>query len=143
MKQINDAGLKIIQDFESLRLTAYLDTGGVPTIGWGHTAQVKLGQTITYEKAVEFLRQDVKDAEYEVNVAITSPLTDNQFSALVSFVFNIGGTQFARSTMRRLLNAGKYQEAAEQFARWNKDNGKVLNGLIRRRKAERDLFLRE
>lgn len=132
-----------IKDHEGLRLTAYKDGGGVWTIGYGHTgADVREGLTIPLSEAERLLTRDLKTAEGHVNGAVQVKLTQNQFDALVSFVYNVGGEAFRTSTMLRLLNAGDYVGAANQFPRWNKDNGKVVQGLINRRAKERDLFLR-
>lgn len=132
-----------IKDHEGLRLTAYKDGGGVWTIGYGHTgADVREGLTVPLSEAERLLTRDLKTAEGHVNGAVQVKLTQNQFDALVSFVYNVGGEAFRTSTMLRLLNAGDYVGAANQFPRWNKDNGKVVQGLINRRAKERDLFLR-
>jgi len=140
--KINKAGLDILKTFEGCKLDAYLDTGRVPTIGFGHTKGVRLGQVITMDQALAFLAEDIHWAEDAVSKLVRVPITENQFSALVVFVFNIGLGQFASSTLLRFLNAKEYSAAADQFLRWDKDNGKVLNGLVKRRKAERALFLK-
>lgn len=133
---------QIIRDFEKLKLTAYLPTkDDVWTIGYGHTKGVKPGMTITEEQAEIYLKEDVKWAEDAVNKLVKVKLNQNQFDALVSFVFNIGESQFSTSTMLRKLNVGDYEGASNEFPRWNKQKGKVLNGLIRRREMERTLFL--
>lgn len=139
-RRINAAGLSLIKSFESLRLNAYLDSGGVPTIGWGHTRGVKMGQTITEQVASGLLMDDLEEAEAAVEKFITVPLNDNQFAALVSFAFNIGAEAFRRSTLRKKLNARDYDAVPGQLARWVNDNGKKLAGLVRRRKAEADLW---
>lgn len=143
MKRIAAPGLTIIKIFEALRLRAYLCPAGIPTIGWGHTRGVKMGDTCTYLQAEQWLREDCRDAERAVNARVKVPLTQNQFDALVSFVFNVGGGAFASSTMLRKLNAGDYVGAAEQFPRWNKSGGKVLRGLTLRREREQNLFLKQ
>lgn len=140
MKISND-GLLIIQQSEGLRQKAYLDTGGVPTIGYGHTKGVKLGMTCTYEQAVEWLREDVESAEADVKQYVKVPLAQGAFDALVSFVFNVGGPQFADSTLLHLLNQGDYIGASNQLERWIYDNGQRLKGLITRREAERQEFI--
>lgn len=142
MRRIAAPGLAIIKSSEALRLKAYLPTkNDVPTIGYGHTRGVQLGDTCTVEQAEKWLREDCWDSENEVNVMVTVPLTQNQFDALVSLVFNIGGPNFQSSTLRKRLNAKLYQQAADQFPRWNKQKGKVLGGLVTRRAKERELFL--
>ena len=141
--QINDAGLQIIKDSEGLRTTAYYDTGNVMTIGYGHTSaagapKVVKGMTITAAEAEEILRRDVAGAEKDVLALVKVPLNENQFSALVSFVFNLGRAQVADSTLLRKLNAGA--DPASEFDRWIYDNGKRLEGLVKRRAKERALF---
>lgn len=133
-----------IKTAEGLRLTAYLDTGGVWTIGYGHTGKdVREGLTIPLSEAERLLTVDLRVAERHVNEAVQVKLTQNQFDALVSFVYNVGGGAFRSSTLLKLLNAGDYEGAANQFPRWNKDNGKVVAGLTNRRHEERVLFLRK
>lgn len=132
-----------IKDHEGLKLTAYKDGGGVWTIGYGHTgADIREGLTIPISEAERLLTRDLRTAEGYVNRLVQVKLTQNQFDALVSFVYNVGGDAFANSTMLRLLNASNYEGAANQFPRWNKDNGKVVQGLTNRRAKERELFLR-
>lgn len=138
--QISKAGLDLIKKFEGLYLKAYRCPAGVPTIGYGHTAGVAMGQTITQQQADDYLRRDVRQFERAVARLVTVPLTQGQFDALVSFAFNLGEGALAQSTLLRLLNAGDYAGAAAQFDRWNKAGGRVLPGLVRRRAAERALF---
>lgn len=133
-------GLDLIKSFEGLRLSAYKDVVGVVTIGYGTTAGVKMGDTITKECAEELLREDVKRFEAQVLRLVKVPLTQGQHDALVSFVYNLGAGNLSNSTLLRLLNAGDYAGAAAQFDRWNKAGGKTLAGLVRRRAAERALF---
>lgn len=133
-------GLDLIKSFEGLRLSAYKCPADVWTIGYGTTAGVKQGQTITKERAEELLREDVRRFEDQVLRLVKMPLTQGQFDALTSFVYNLGAGNLSNSTLLRLLNAGDYDGAAAQFERWNKAGGKVLAGLIRRRAAERALF---
>lgn len=139
-RRINAAGLSLVQSFEGLRLQAYRDAVGVWTIGYGHTAGVKAGQTITEAQATKFLLADLADAENAVERFVTVPLNDNQFAALVSFTFNCGVEAFRRSTLRKKLNARDYDAVPGQLARWVKGAGKTLPGLVRRRKAEADLW---
>lgn len=139
----NEAGLDIIRRYEGLRLAAYQDTGGVWTVGYGHTGKdVKAGVNITEQQAEEFLRLDVASAEKDITRMVSVPLTENQFSALVSLVFNIGGSNFRKSTMRALINRKWHDEAADQFPRWVYDNGRKLGGLVKRREEERALYLK-
>lgn len=139
-KKIGTAGLNLIKQFEGFRKAAYLDTGNVPTIGYGTTKGVKMGQVITESQALEFLQRDVASAENTVNKSVKVPLTQNQFDALVCFVYNVGSGNFNSSTLLKLLNGGQYDQVDEQLLRWNKDNGKVIDGLTRRRVAEGKLF---
>ncbi|MBL4795800.1 MAG: lysozyme [Oleispira sp.] len=135
--------VSIIREFEGLRLEAYLPTpNDVPTIGYGHTKGVFLGQVITENQANHFLGEDVKWAIEAVEKYVTVPININQKSALVSFTFNVGATAFRKSTLVRKLNAGDYSEAAFQFLRWDKQKGKTLKGLTRRRLKEKALFMR-
>ncbi len=144
-RPISADGLALIKHFEGLYLDAYQDTGGVWTIGWGHTGikhndgTVRKGRKITREEAERLLARDLGVFSERVSRLITVPLNDDEFAALVSFDFNTGG--LGDSTLRRLLNAGKRQDAALQFERWVYDNGKLLDGLRRRRRSERNLFL--
>lgn len=147
VRSIAEPGLEIIRGCESLRLQAYYATAeekikGIVTIGYGHTHGVKIGDTCTIQQANQWLKEDCADAEKAINWRVTAPLNQNQFDALVSLVFNIGETNFAASTLLKLLNAKLYPDAAEQFPRWNKQAGKVLGGLVARRAKERALFLR-
>ena len=134
-------GLSLIKSFEGLRLLAYRDAVGVWTIGYGATRGVKAGMSITNEQAERMLLNDVQRFEPEVERLVTEPLNRNQWDALVSFTYNLGAANLESSTLLRLLNRGDYAGAAEQFPRWNKAGGKVLPGLVRRREAERVLFL--
>lgn len=147
-RQISAAGLELIKSFEKLRLRPYNDGVGVMTIGWGHA--IKKGERftqITAQQAEDILRKDLTYAQVSVDSSVHVPLTDNEFAACVSLAFNIGGDEFAHSTLCRLLNQGNKAAAADAFKSWNKGtvNGKkvVLRGLVRRREAERTLFLKK
>jgi GH24 family phage-related lysozyme (muramidase) len=152
-RQINQAGLNLIKDFEgyaevipgTTSVRAYPDpgTGGDPwTIGYGHTGpDVRPGVVFTQAQAEAALRSDLRGAQSAVASAVTVALTDNQFAALVSFTFNVGAGAFQSSTLLRLLNQGDYTGAAGQFAQWVNGGGGPLPGLVRRRAAERALFL--
>jgi len=138
------AGITLIKRWESLHLTAYRDPGGVPTIGWGHTGpDVYMGLTITSRRAQDLFDQDLRDAESAVFRYITVPLTQGQFDALVSFVFNVGAGALATSRLRRKLNARDYAGAAAEFDRWVYDkeaSPDPLPGLVSRRNQEQALF---
>lgn len=142
MKATNNA-LEIIKKNEGLRLTAYLDVVGVPTIGWGSTRGVKMGMTITEAQAEELLRKDVQVAENDVN-SHNIALNQNQFDALVSFTFNLGGGNLRKSTLLRKIKANPCDPTIkEEFDRWVYAGGKVMNGLIKRRKEESELYFRK
>lgn len=134
-------GLSLIKSFEGLRLQAYQDAVGVWTIGYGTTRGVNAGMKISKEQAERMLLNGVQRFEPEIERLVAVPLSQNQWDALVSFTYNLGSANLESSTLRRLLNSGDYAAAADQFPRWNKAGGKVLPGLVRRRAAERDLFL--
>lgn len=140
-RKINAEGIKLIKAFEGVELEAYLDTVNVPTIGYGHTKDVSLGLKITQAEAEELLRQDIEEFEIAVEDAVQVEINPNQFSALVSFCFNLGAGSLFQSTLLKFLNAGKLEEASLEFPRWNKAGGQPLLGLTRRRMAERALFL--
>ncbi|NWA29033.1 lysozyme [Pseudomonas gingeri] len=137
-------GIAVLKYFESCRLTAYPDpaSGGAPwTIGWGHTGpEVTPGLVWTQEQADSQLTSDLVSREQAVSKAVTVPLTQGQFDALVDFVYNLGAGNFQTSTLLSLINAEDMAGAVEQFARWNKAGGKVMAGLTRRRAAEAALF---
>ena len=136
--------IDIIKKHEGLRLEAYMPTpNDVWTIGYGHTHTTQKGMKITAGQAESLLRKDITLVEKAVNKLVVVPLTQNQFDALSSLVFNIGEGAFSTSTLLRLLNAGDYEGAANQFPRWNRQKGRVLNGLTRRRQEERQLFLKK
>ena len=143
---ISKNGLSMIASFEGFEPKAYYCPAGVLTIGYGHTGTNAQGQelqesdTVTHEQAMRLLYEDVLWAEDAVNEQRLN-LTQNQFDALVSFVFNVGATAFANSTLLKKLKSCDFDEAADEFLRWNKASGKVLRGLTARREAERDLFL--
>jgi lysozyme len=140
MKQFSQRGLELTKHFEGLRLKAYLDGGGVPTIGYGHTNKVKMGDVWTAQTAEQMLRVDVADSEYAVNRLVKVEINQDQFDALVDFVFNLGEHAFETSTLLRKLNAGDVKGASAEFPRWNKDNGVVVKGLTARRVAEQAMF---
>lgn len=142
-RRINQAGLAIIKEFEGLQLEAYLCPAEVWTIGYGTTRGVKPGMVITPQKAEALLRDDVVSFERSIQSTLQDiRLNDNQFSALVSLCYNCGLAPIQPgNTIRRALEAGDYRGAADGFLLWRKAGGRVLEGLIRRRKRERDLFL--
>jgi len=138
--RIDEHGLALIKAFEGLKLNAYRCAAGVWTIGYGHTLGVNPGDTLTEQAADLFLRQDAAVAEASVNRYVNVPLTQNQFNALVSFVFNLGSGNFRNSTLLKKLNAGDYQGAGEELLRWVRAGDTTLPGLVRRRAVEKTLF---
>lgn len=143
--KISEAGLSLIKSFEGCVLTAYLDAVGIWTVGYGHTGpNVHRGLKITQSQAEEILLQDVRRFELGVANNVRVSLNQNEFDALVSFAFNVGVNALKGSTLLRLLNEGASRSiVAGEFLRWNKGDGKVLEGLTRRRQAEKALFLQK
>jgi lysozyme len=138
---IGTNGLALIKSFEGCKLEAYEDVRGIWSIGYGHIAGVSQGSCITESEATIYLQQDVGWAERVIDLQVSIALTQNQFDALVSFVYNVGSGNFATSTLLRHLNDNAINEAANEFVKWDKADGQVVPGLLRRRQAERDLFL--
>ncbi|NNP75577.1 lysozyme [Acinetobacter sp. Ac_3412] len=145
---VSSVGINLITSFEDLRLAAYDDGVGVWTIGYGTTiypngVKVKRGDTCTKAQAMSFFQHDLRRFEVVINQAVKVVVNQNQFDALVSLAYNIGETAFKGSTLVKELNTGNYKAAADQFPKWNRGGGKVLRGLVRRRAAERELFLKK
>lgn len=141
---ISPKGIEKIKGYEGLSLTAYPDpgTGGRPwTIGHGHTLGVQKGDVITRDQAEKFLHEDLAPVYLTIETNVKVPLTQGQFDALCSFIFNVGSGNFVKSTLLKKLNAGDYKGAAEEFMRWNKAAGRILAGLDARRASERLMFL--
>lgn len=138
--EISNKGLALIKEFEGLRLEAYQCQAGVWTIGYGSTIGVRKGDIITEATADKMLANDIISFELVVNNEVTVPLTQNQFDALVSLAFNIGATAFKNSTLVKKLNLR--HDAADEFLRWRYVNRVESPGLLRRREAERALFLK-
>jgi lysozyme len=136
------AGLSLVKEFEGCKLTAYQDGGGVWTIGYGFTAGVHAGMTMTQAEADARLIVTYDQFESEVKNLVTVGITENELGALTCFTYNLGETALAGSTLLKLLNAGSPKATvAAQFGLWNHDNGQVVAGLTRRRAAEAALFL--
>ena len=146
--KISKNGIKIIKELEGFKTNAYQCSSGVWTIGYGHTQNVQKNDTCSLEEATEFLMQDIEIAQHAVNTLVKVELNQNQFDALVSFVYNIGvGSKvrkkgFAGSTMLAFLNAGHFPLAAGQFDRWVYSKSEISKGLVKRRKKEKELFLK-
>ena len=149
--QVGSNGKKLFIEWEGLKTEAYEDSGGAPTIGIGHlltlderrSGKIKIGSNefdyragLTEQQCCDLLDQDLQWAENAVNREVKVILNQNQFDALVSFVFNVGAGAFRSSTLLRLLNRGKYDQIPAQLRRWTKDNGRVIQGLVNRREKE-------
>ena len=134
-------GIELIKHFEGCELEAYKCPAGVWTIGYGHIKGVHEGMKITEMQAEEMLKSELHEYEGYINDYVTVPLNQNQFDAMVSWVYNLGGGNLRASTLLKVLNAGDYDGVPAQMLRWNKAGGKVLEGLTRRRQAEADLFV--
>lgn len=146
-RDISENGFQIIREFESFQPKAYLDTGGVWTIGYGtikypNGVRVAKGDTCTQAQAEMWLKNDCKWVDACLDKYVKVPVTQNQFDALASLVYNIGETAFVKSTLLGVLNQNSYKLAADQFDRWVYDNGKKIQGLANRRKKEKELFLK-
>lgn len=133
----------LLSQFEGCRLTAYhneIDPSDVYTIGYGHTIGVYPGMTITKNQANIYLNADLTNAEYFVDKLVEVELTQNEFDALVDFVFNLGCARFQSSTLLKLINENNFSAAALEFDKWDYASGKVCAGLLKRRQMETDLF---
>lgn len=145
--EISKTGIDLIKKFEGCELKAYQDSVGVWTIGYGWThpvngRKVGKGMVITQETAESLLSEGVKPFASGVSKLVTIPINQNQFDALVSFAYNLGVTSLKSSTLLKMLNAGNKKAAADEFLKWCCAGGKILNGLVKRRTAERELFLK-
>ena len=136
----SDVGRELIKEFEGCKQVAYQDSVGVWTIGYGHTKDVYEGQLAIKKSCDRFLEEDLEEFEGYVDSYVKVPLTQNQFDALVAWTFNLGPGNLSESTMLKKLNAGDYDAVPDEMRRWNKAGGEVLNGLVRRRDAEANLF---
>lgn len=128
---------------EGCSLTAYKDSGGVWTIGYGHIKNVLPTDIISQEQADLFLLQDLKPTEICINENVKVVINQNQFNSLSSFIFNVGVNAFSKSTLLKKLNSGDYSGAANEFMRWVYDNGRFVQGLFNRREDEKNLFLQD
>lgn len=153
--QVGQSGKNLFMEWEGLELNEYLDSGGLPTIGIGHlmtrsermSGKINIkGLPVVYRNGLsvqqcwDLLDQDLDVAEATVNSLVSAPLNQNQFDALVSFVFNVGGGAFRDSTLLKLLNAGQRDQVPAQLRRWNKVSGTVVRGLTNRREKEISLW---
>lgn len=144
---VNKAALDLIKEFEGFRAEAYRDPVGIWTIGYGTTDAAgvgispKAGRVITEAEAEWYLQKTVDKFAAQITPAITAPINENEFGAFVSLAYNIGPGAFRKSSALRHFNAGDKAKAADSILLFNKAGGKVLRGLVRRREAERALFL--
>ena len=146
-KKTSDAGKNLIKSFEGKRLSAYQDSIGIWTIAFGtikypNGIAVKKGDKCTDAQADQYFNNDLIKFENSVNTLVKVPLTQNQFDALVSFTYNLGGSALASSTLLKKLNAKDYKGAAAEFLKWNRAGGNVIAGLTKRRNVEMELFLK-
>ncbi|MGM7646776.1 lysozyme [Nocardia sp. JW2] len=138
---VSPTGISLVKSHEGVELEAYQDTGGVWTIGYGHTAGVQPGDQITQEQAEKYLQQDLASSEAAVRNLVKVPITQNQFDALVSFTYNVGPGGLENSDVLARLNAGDTAGAQEAFSKFTYDSqGNQQNGLVRRRQDEANLF---
>jgi lysozyme len=135
--------IPLIKEFEGCKLKAYKCPADVWTIGYGHTDGVKEGDEITQQEADRLLASDVELFTIGVKRLVNSDIGRNQLGALTSFAFNLGLGNLRHSTLLRLVNADNFLAASKEFGKWVKANGQVLSGLVRRREAERQLFLKD
>ncbi len=133
--------ISLIKKHEGLRTSAYKCPAGVWTVGYGHTRSVKAGDVITEKEAENLLIQDLAAAAADVSRLVKVPLTQGQFDALCSFVFNLGAGSLMKSSLLKYVNAGDFKKAADEFEKWVYSGGRILKGLVNRRKDERQLFI--
>ena len=138
--KISNKGIDLIKHFEGCETEAYKCPAGVWTIGYGHIKGVQEGDVITEAQAHEMLVEELNEYENYIHDYVECPLNQDQFDAMVSWVYNLGSGNLRSSTLLRTLNAGDYAGVPAQMMRWNKPAGKPLEGLTRRRQAEADLF---
>lgn len=140
-RKTNQAAVNLIRSFEGCRLKAYEDQGGKLTIGYGHTNGVQADDTITQQTAEKLLEEDIQEIGDTLDELITRPVSDNQYGAVLSFAFNLGTGTLQRSSLLSKLNDGDFNGAADEFLKWMHVKGISNLGLLRRRTAERTLFL--
>jgi lysozyme len=144
---INASGLELIKHYEGWRDAVYLCSAARCTIGWGSTwdrdgnAITLKHLDITKKQGEYLLLREVRHSEAAIRKLVKTELTENMFSSLCSFIYNVGSGNFQKSTMRMRLNRGLHEEAADEFPKWRRAGGRIVKGLVRRRKQERELFL--
>ena len=137
---ISKEGLALIKHFEGCELKAYRCPANVLTIGYGHTKNVTEDMEITQQEANDMLDEELIEYCEYIDKMVKVSLNQNQFDALVAWIYNLGPTNFRNSTLLTVLNQERYSDVPEQIKRWNKADGKILDGLIKRREAEALLF---
>lgn len=139
--------IDLIKKYEGFKPQAYQDSVGVWTIGYGTTRingqPVKAGMTITEDRAIQLVQQEVNRLWSQIESIVKVPINDNQMNALVDFAYNLGFNALKTSTLMKYVNESKFEKAADEFGRWVFAGGKVLPGLVKRREAEKRLFLTE
>ena len=138
--KISEDGLELIKKFEGCETSAYQDSVGVWTIGFGHTKGVEEGQTCSMEDAETMLADEMDEYEGYINDMVRVDLQQHEFDSLVAWVYNLGPTNLRESTMLKVLNGGQFDRVPEEMNRWNRAGGEVLEGLVRRRQAESLMF---
>ena len=138
--KISKDGLELIKKFEGCETTAYQDSVGVWTIGFGHTKGVEEGQTCSIEDAESMLADEMDEYEGYINNMVKVDLQQHEFDSLVAWVYNLGPTNLGESTMLKVLNGGQFDLVPDEMNRWTRAGGKILEGLVRRRQAESLMF---
>ena len=138
--KISEDGLELIKKFEGCETTAYQDSVGVWTIGFGHTKGVEEGQTCSVEDAESMLADEMDEYEGYINNMVKVDLQQHEFDALVAWVYNLGPTNLGESTMLKVLNGGQFDRVPDEMNRWTRAGGEILEGLVRRRQAESLMF---
>lgn len=138
---ISENCINLIKEFEGCKLKAYKCPAGIWTIGYGRTTNVKEGDTCTQEQADTWLTEEANQFAESILGMVKVPLTQNELDALTSLAYNIGLGNLRKSTLMKRINESDFDAAADEFPKWNKAGGNVLPGLVKRRRAERDLFL--
>ena len=138
--KISEDGLELIKKFEGCETTAYQDSVGVWTIGFGHTKGVEEGQTCSIEDAESMLADEMDEYEGYINNMVKVELQQHEFDALVAWVYNLGPTNLGESTMLKVLNGGQFDRVPDEMNRWTRAGGEILEGLVRRRQAESLMF---
>ena len=138
--KISEDGLELIKKFEGCETTAYQDSVGVWTIGFGHTKGVEEGQTCSIEDAESMLADEMDEYEGYINNMVKVDLQQHEFDSLVAWVYNLGPTNLGESTMLKVLNGGQFDRVPDEMNRWTRAGGEILEGLVRRRQAESLMF---